>query len=184
MKRCVSVACAGLILLCGSQMLAENPYLYQMYEEYYRGEVSPPPPPPGNGLPEVPVPSPQQQKTRTGVPGPPEFLFPKELGFGVAAGVPFDMMYLSGAFYLVQGGTWYRSPSYRGPWAVVPRRDLPPVLVEHDLASIRELRNREFRELWEKGNKYRGRRFRPAEKPPGKQQGKGQGKEPRLKGPN
>lgn len=34
---------------------------------------------------------------------PPDFLYPPELGFGVAVGVPYDMFYLSGGYYIYRG---------------------------------------------------------------------------------
>jgi len=40
---------------------------------------------------------------------PPDFLYPPELGFGVAVGVPYDMFYLSGGYFVYRGGGWYRT---------------------------------------------------------------------------
>ena len=41
---------------------------------------------------------------------PPDFLYPPELGFGVAVGVPYDMFYASGVYYVFRGGGWYSTP--------------------------------------------------------------------------
>ena len=45
---------------------------------------------------------------------PPAFLYPPELRFGVAVGVPYDMFYLSGIYYVFRGGGWYQTSSYGG----------------------------------------------------------------------
>lgn len=158
----VAAAWLALALLGGSgQSLADDTYYpYPMYERYWEDVTGPEAPgngkaaPDGTQAPREAQPPPAWQR----VPG---FLFPKELGFGVAVGVPEDLFYLSGVYYRVREGAWQRSPSWRGPWKPVARAKLPPVLLERDLASIRRLRNREFREYWEKRESYPGRHFRP-----------------------
>lgn len=167
-----AMLCALLILLgSGSAARGGDAYLYPMYEDYWAGE----PGPKKGGDKEGPAPAvreaPGEKKhpARQRVPG---FLFPKKLGFGVAVGVPYDMFYLSDSYYLLEGSTWSRSRSYRGPWETVPRAKLPPLLLKHDLATIRRLRNREFREYFEKGERYRGRHFRPEFRPERKTKGK------------
>ena len=47
---------------------------------------------------------------------PPDFLYPPELGYGVAVGVPYDMFYISGIYYIFRGGGWYRTTNYGGSW--------------------------------------------------------------------
>ena len=110
---------------------------------------------------EPPVLAPPEPRGPVAVKAPPEFLFPAKLGFGVAVGVPYDMMYISESYYQWQGGTWYRSPSYRGPWTSLGESQLPPELHKYSLAKIRELRNSEFITYWKNKDEYKGRRFRP-----------------------
>jgi hypothetical protein len=92
---------------------------------------------------------------------PPAFLYPPELGYGVAVGVPYDMFYLSGIYYIYRGGGWYRSSRYGGDWIRVRQRDLPYELRRHRLARIHEYRDREYRVYTRDHDNYRGRSFRP-----------------------
>jgi hypothetical protein len=92
---------------------------------------------------------------------PPDFLYPSELGFGVAVGVPYDMFYLSGAYYINRGGGWYRTPYYGGNWVKLRHRELPPELRRYKIARIHEFRDREYRFYARDRDHYRGRYFRP-----------------------
>ena len=167
MTKAASITFAGTILLlsnCFTAIAGDTYYPYQSYEEYHKEHTSRPPPsepPASQPRPEVQVKPPPQPEQPAVLTLAPEFLFPKELGFGVAVGVPYDMLYISPAYYLLRGSSWYRSPSYRGPWTVQGLSQLPPELRKHKLAEIRHLRNREFRDLWEDKARYKGRRFRP-----------------------
>ena len=134
-----------------------NYYPYQFYEEYWRKKEPPPMAKPGQ--PQArPHPVPQKRA--------PLFLFPAELGFGVAVGTPEDLFYLGDNYYRASDGLWSRSASWRGPWKQVPKDGLPPELKKRSLAEVRKLRDREFRKFWEEKKGYRGRVFRPAEAPP------------------
>ena len=92
---------------------------------------------------------------------PPEFLYPPELGFGVAVDVPYDMFYLSGAYYVYRGGGWYRTPSYGGSWIKVRPRELPPELRRYKIAKIHAFRDREHSVYMKDRDHYRGKYFRP-----------------------
>ncbi|OGU04915.1 MAG: hypothetical protein A2075_02215 [Geobacteraceae bacterium GWC2_58_44] len=92
---------------------------------------------------------------------PPAFLYPPELGFGVAVGVPYDMFYLSGIYYLYRGGNWYSTSTYGGDLRRLRHRELPRELRRHRMAGIREYRDREHRGYTRDGDHYRGRSFRP-----------------------
>ena len=92
---------------------------------------------------------------------PPDFLYPPELGFGVAVGVPYDMFYSSGVYYLYRGGGWYRTSSYGGGWIRVRHRELPPELRRYKIARIHEFRDREYRVYSRDRDHYRGRYYRP-----------------------
>ena len=92
---------------------------------------------------------------------PPEFVYPGELGFGVAIGLPYDMFYISGSYYLFRGNVWYRAPYYNGPWVVTRYKSLPPGLRRHKLARIHEYREREYRAFRGDREHYRGKYYRP-----------------------
>lgn len=92
---------------------------------------------------------------------PPDFLYPPELGFGVAVGVPCDMFYFSGIYYVNRGGGWYRCSSYGGSWTRLRHRELPTELRRYKIANIRQFRDREYRVYAQDRNHYRGKYFRP-----------------------
>jgi hypothetical protein len=92
---------------------------------------------------------------------PPDFIYPSELGFGVAVGVPYDMFYLDGTYFVYRGGGWYRTPYYGGSWIKVRSRELPPQLRRNRIGRIHEYRDREYRVYASDRDHYRGQRFRP-----------------------
>ncbi|QEM67558.1 hypothetical protein FO488_04935 [Geobacter sp. FeAm09] len=92
---------------------------------------------------------------------PPDFLYPAELGFGVAVGVPYDMFYLSGIYFINRGGGWYRTSYYGGDWVRVRYRDLPPELRRYKMGRIHEYRDREYRVYTRDRDHYPGRYYRP-----------------------
>lgn len=168
MKKAASIPLASLILLLTTAFigLAANTYFpYQTIEEYYKAHSGEPPPsqPAASGQtqPEGQVKPPPREEQPITLPQAPEFLFPKDLGFGVAVGVPYDIFYLSGVYYTLRSNTWYRSSSYRGPWTLLRLSQLPPQFRKHKLATIHQLRNREFEIFWKNKDHYQGRYFRP-----------------------
>jgi hypothetical protein len=92
---------------------------------------------------------------------PPEFIIPSALGFYVAVGVPYDLFYVGNVYYVYRNNTWYRGPSYNGPWAVTSYRRLPPGLRRHKFERIRYYRDEEYRHYRDDRDHYRGRYFRP-----------------------
>ncbi len=92
---------------------------------------------------------------------PPDFLYPPELGFGVAVGVPYDMFYLGGVYYVFRGGGWYRTSVIGGPWIQVGPRGLPPVFRRYNIARIHAFRDREYRAYSRDRGHYRGKSFSP-----------------------
>ena len=171
MKKIACSALAGLLLLLSPPCTAFGDdfyHPYQTYEEYHRKYTSPqpppeqPPPPPPQPEQQVKPPPREQPITLTRAP---EFLFPPELGFGVAVGVPYDLFYLSDSYYLLKTGTWYRAASYRGPWKLQGLSRVPPLLRKHKIAKVREIRNREYTEFWKDRAGYQGRYFRPEDGP-------------------
>lgn len=114
-------------------------------------QVAVPPPP---VMVPVPVPPPVVMEE------PPMFIAPSSLGFYAAVGVPYDLFYVSGAYYLYRGNGWYQAPRYNGPWVGVSYRRLPPGLRRHKFEKIRHYRDEEYR-MYRGGETYRGRHFRP-----------------------
>lgn len=114
----------------------------------------------GNRPPAVFVPAPPPPPPVI-VEEPPEFVYPGELGFGVAIGLPYDMFYISGSYYLFRGNAWYRAPYYNGPWVVTRYKSLPPGLRRHRLERIHEFREREYRTYRGDREHYRGKYYRP-----------------------
>lgn len=92
---------------------------------------------------------------------PPLFLVPATLGFHVAVGVPYDMFYLSGRYYLCRENAWYVAPAYGGPWAVVVHDRLPPGLRKHKFKELVAVRDAEYRRYRREDNHYRGKTFKP-----------------------
>jgi hypothetical protein len=115
----------------------------------------------GNQPQVVPVPVPPPPPGPVYIEEPPLFLYPPELGFGVAVGIPNDIFYIAGSYYLYQGDIWYRSPYYNGPWAVTRYRALPPGLRRHRFERIHYYRDRDYREYEAGHDRYHGRHFRP-----------------------
>jgi hypothetical protein len=75
----------------------------------------------------------------------PEFVELRDLGFSVAVGSPYDIVYYGNLYYLNQNGLWYRSSDYRGPWMNVRENQLPPTIRIHRLDDIRRFRDTEYR---------------------------------------
>ncbi|MDR3579635.1 MAG: hypothetical protein P4L44_06715 [Oryzomonas sp.] len=94
---------------------------------------------------------------------PPDFIYPAELGFGVAVGVPYDMFYNNGMYFIYRGGGWYQTSTYGGDWVRVGLRDLPPELRRYKIAKIHQFRDREYRAYSRDRDHYRGKRFTPAQ---------------------
>jgi len=107
----------------------------------------------------VPVPAPAPPPVV--IEEPPLFLYPPELGFGVAVGVPHDIFFLSGFYYLYRGDHWYRATHYDGPWVGTRYRSLPPGLRRHRFERIHYYRDREYRAYRDDHDHYHGRHFRP-----------------------
>lgn len=86
-----------------------------------------------------------------------DFIYPRELGFYVAVGVPYDLFYLNNVYFIFRDGRWLRSGSSRGGWVNVRYRDLPPTLRRHRMDRIREYRTREYVVYQRDRDHYRGR---------------------------
>jgi len=94
---------------------------------------------------------------------PPMFLYPPQLGFAVAIGIPYDVVYLEGRYYLYDADIWHVSSRYNGPWVKVKHKHLPPGLRKHKYREIVECRDREYhsyRKASHDGH-YRGKTHKP-----------------------
>lgn len=86
-----------------------------------------------------------------------EFVYPQQLGFYVAVGVPYDLFYLNNLYFVYRDGRWLRSASSRGGWVPVRYRELPPTLRRHRMERIREYRTREYVVYQRDREHYRGK---------------------------
>lgn len=91
----------------------------------------------------------------------PHFIFPIELGFGVAVGIPYDLFYLSDTYYLCKDNVWYAGNTYIGPWVVNNYESLPPSLRQYRIAKVRAFRDRDYLRFHEQKEAYKGKHFRP-----------------------
>lgn len=171
-RKCRIMIWVTSLLLANSLAAFAGPadvyYPYDTYDQYYKEHSVNPPPTAAKPLPpDNPVPKPlPQAEPPVKVTEPPLFLFPPELGFGVAVAVPFDMFYLSKGYYTVKSGNWYHAPTYRGPWSVMGLSRVPPELRKPSLTKIHKLRNVEFEKYWKNKAHYEGKAFRPTDEIP------------------
>ena len=91
-----------------------------------------------------------------------DFVYPARLGFYVAVGVPYDLFYVKGNYYLFSDGRWYWASGSHGPWSVAQYRELPPGLRRHKMERIRAFRNAEYNVFRRDPDHYRGRHFMTA----------------------
>lgn len=76
---------------------------------------------------------------------PPAFIVPPELGFSVAVGIPYDVVYIDSQYYAYRGNHWYCGQRYNGPWKSVGYRYLPTQLRRYPIKQIRYARDMEYR---------------------------------------
>jgi len=88
-----------------------------------------------------------------------DFVYPTQLGFYVAVGVPYDLFYVRNNYFLFRDGRWFRAPGSRGPWVVTRHRELPPGLRRHDIQRIRSYRSAEYDIYRHDRDHYRGKHF-------------------------
>jgi len=93
---------------------------------------------------------------------PPQFVYVPELGYYVAMGLAYDMIYDGRAYYFHNNGYWYRTTYYGEPWVHVSKRLLPPILVRFNFKEVHRYRDLEFRRYEREKGHYRGQLHRPA----------------------
>ncbi|HJV34827.1 hypothetical protein [Geomonas sp.] len=91
-----------------------------------------------------------------------DFVYPSQLGFYVAVGVPYDLFYLRNNYYLHRDGRWFMASGSHGPWYPARYRELPPRLRRYDMAKVRAYRNAEYDVYRRDRDHYRGRHFMTA----------------------
>ena len=92
----------------------------------------------------------------------PRFIYTPEIGFHVAIGTPYDLVYTGRDYLYNHGGHWYRGRSYNGPWVACKTRNIPPALRRHSIGQIRGYRDHEYRRYrHDRSNHDNGRFFRP-----------------------
>lgn len=88
-----------------------------------------------------------------------DFVYPSQLGFYVAVGVPYDLFYVRNNYYLFRDGRWYRASRNHGPWVAARYRELPPGLRRHGIERIRAYRTAEYDIYRHDRDHYGGRHF-------------------------
>lgn len=108
-------------------------------------------------VPVAPPPAPVYAAPPVVIEEPPEFIAPPQLGFYAAVGVPYDLFFVSGRYYLYRGNAWYGAPGYNGPWVSVRYANLPPAMRRYPYEKIRHYRDAGYRDYrrgatpyWEK----------------------------------
>jgi hypothetical protein len=108
---------------------------------------------------------------------PPTMVLLPEPEMYVAVEVPYDIYFVSGRYYYLNGDHWFWGPGYSGPWTYVEFERLPPGLRKFKVKQLHEFREREYRVYKTKGPKSGGTYFVAEEKEhPGHGKGKGKGK--------
>ena len=105
---------------------------------------------------------------------PPTMLFLPDPGVYVAVGVPYDIYFISGRYYYLQGDNWFWATGYGGPWVYVVHTSLPPGLRKFKVKQLRDYRDREYRVYQVQGPGFKGKQFR-ADQGNGNGNGNGQG---------
>ncbi len=75
---------------------------------------------------------------------PPQFVYVPELGYYVAVGVPYDLIYVGREYYYYSNGYWFRASRYGTPWIYVGYNALPKIMRRHSYVEFRAIRDREF----------------------------------------
>ena len=75
---------------------------------------------------------------------PPQLIYSPELGYYVAVGIPHEMVFIDGNYYIHRHGRWFLSPTYDGVWLSVAALSLPERIRSHSWEQIRTYRDREY----------------------------------------
>jgi hypothetical protein len=113
------------------------------------------------GIPVAPVPSPPPPPQVVLPEQPPQFVYVPDLGYYVAAGVPYDLVYVNRRYYHLHDGHWYQAEYYGAPWAYISVDRLPPLMRRHSYVEYRSHREAELTRFQHEKD-YRGEIHRPA----------------------
>lgn len=91
----------------------------------------------------------------------PMFLAPAELGFHVAVGVPYDMFFIGGSYYVCKNHHWYRGSNYNGPWKGIGPKHLPHGLAKKRYRDIIRVRDAEYVRYKKDKRHYKGKPYYP-----------------------
>lgn len=103
-------------------------------------------------------------------------------GLRVAVGIPYDMFFVEGRYYVFRDNIWHVGPGYNGPWKIIQHNHLPPGLIKHRHGDLIRERDREYERYRHDGDGYRGEKYRPEKRGKGhddaddRGRGKGHGK--------
>lgn len=89
------------------------------------------------------------------------FIYLPLLEMYVSVGIPYDIVYIDGSYYLYEDGYWYSAPFYDGPWVLVEFSRLPGPLRRHHVEQIRHHRDDEFSRFEREREHYQGRWHEP-----------------------
>jgi hypothetical protein len=89
----------------------------------------------------------------------PTMVFLSEPGVYTAVGIPYDIFFISGRYYYLNGNDWFWAAGYGGPWVHVEYRSLPPGLRKFKVHRLREFREREYRVYRVEGANFKGGHF-------------------------
>ncbi len=113
----------------------------------------------GNQPQQVVVPAPVAPAPVVAINDDVDFVYPAQLGFYVAVGVPYDLFYVRGNHFLFRDGRWFSAPGSHGPWVSARYRELPPGLRRYNIDRIRDFRRAEYDVYRHDRDHYRGRHF-------------------------
>ena len=107
----------------------------------------------------------------------PQFIKPGVLGFFTAVGIPYDLFFTRGSYFLNRDSLWYRASTYRGPWVNIKHEHLPALIRRHDYRDIIRIRDEEYEHYRQAEGYFRGRSFKPEKtgRDKRKRDGSGQG---------
>lgn len=91
----------------------------------------------------------------------PEFILVPDLGFHVSIGLPVNIFYVGGGYYVFKNDRWYHSRYSRGPWRYVEHRHLPPGLAKHRYKQMLDWRDREYESYRKDHDRGKHKYYRP-----------------------
>jgi len=77
-------------------------------------------------------------------PQPPQFVYVPDLGYYVAAGVAYDLLYVGRKYFYFNNGIWYQADHYGAPWVYTPVNRLPVLMTRHSYVEYRKHREAEL----------------------------------------